>query len=216
MERKRLILVATRVGNLLQKYGQSYGRIFAELLLNFRDQPYRLREEISKLYEGTMGSLTDIWISKLNGHRVEHEKEANLEIGALLDVLWDEVKDPKRNQVEECNLHLLKVLPKRHEDVQDAFAADNLELTFDLLVRVTYCDPDWRWVQQQCLDLTYHANPEVRKLAVSCLIDLARLHEDLDGGVVLARLGELMNDPELKPTAEKALAEINSVLNVTS
>lgn len=50
--------------------------------------PPSLIQDIRELFGG-MGSLSDLWISKLNGHRVENEQRANDTLNTLREALWN-------------------------------------------------------------------------------------------------------------------------------
>jgi hypothetical protein len=211
MNPKRLIIVLDRVRRFLEKYDEPYGLIIADLMARFTNDPDLLKENVRSLF-GAMGSLTDIWISKYNGHDVEYEQEANLEFRAFRQVLWQEVEDPVRDRVPDSARHLVKVFPTTHVEAEEAFESHDLETVFDALVWMTYYDDDSSWVQAWCLSFTYHSNPGLRVLATSCLADLAKLHKALDRELVLSRLSELLSDPDVRDPAEDALREINSVL----
>jgi hypothetical protein len=144
-------------------YGEPYGLIIADLMGKFTNDPDLLKENVRSLF-GAMGSLTDIWISKYNGHNVEYEQEANLEFRAFSQVLWQEVEDPVRDRIPDSAKYLVKVFPTTHEEAEEAFASDDLEIVFDALVWMTYYDDDWRWVQEFCLSFTYHSNQGLRSL----------------------------------------------------
>ena len=48
-----------------------------------------LKRRTLDMYKGTMGSLRDLIISRVNGHRVNNEKEANTELDRRIDELWE-------------------------------------------------------------------------------------------------------------------------------
>jgi len=80
------------------------------------------------------------------------------------------------------------------------------------LVSVALHDPDWRWVQEHCLRLLAAADPELRRIAATCLGHLARIHGELDLDRVEPRLHELRNDPEVGGYAENALDDIQQFM----
>ena len=82
----------------------------------------------------------------------------------------------------------------------------------DALVRMTYHDPDWRWVQEVCLALTRQSNLEVSGLAVTCLGHLARIHHALDVDRVLPRLRSLQENPSLAGRVNDAFDDIKTYL----
>jgi hypothetical protein len=76
------------------------------------------------------------------------------------------------------------------------------------LASAAYYDPDWRWVQGQCLFYLTHADVEVRRSAATCLGLLAVFHKKLDAAVVLPALKSAAADPEVKAWAEDSLQDI--------
>jgi hypothetical protein len=82
----------------------------------------------------------------------------------------------------------------------------------DALLSAAYHDPDWRWVQERCLEFLDHNDRSVRGLSATCLGHLARIHKQLDLELVLPRLATLKNDPEIGPSVQDALDDIKFYL----
>ena len=80
------------------------------------------------------------------------------------------------------------------------------------LLSAAYYDPDWRWVQTQCLYFLTHGDVEVRRNAANCLALLAMFHNKLDTEVVLPALEKAAEDREVRVSAEDSLAEIHHSL----
>jgi hypothetical protein len=80
------------------------------------------------------------------------------------------------------------------------------------LLSAAYYDPEWRWVQAQCLTFTRHSDQNVRWVAAICLGHLARIHRQLDLELVLQRLTEMRADPLVKPAVDDALDDIRFFL----
>lgn len=78
----------------------------------------------------------------------------------------------------------------------------------------TYYDPDWRWVQAQCLYYLTHADLWLRRNAATCLGLLATFHKKLDTQVVVPALQKAAEDPEVKPWAEDSLGDIRHSLKL--
>jgi hypothetical protein len=78
----------------------------------------------------------------------------------------------------------------------------------DALLSATHHDPDWRWVQNRCLDFLSHADYQERSLAATCLGHLARIHKELDIELVLSALAPLKNDPLIGSSVQDALDDI--------
>jgi hypothetical protein len=101
-----------------------------------------------------------------------------------------------------------RVNPISREEAIAAFASGDLETICDSLVRITFHDPDWQWVQAQCIVWARHPNADVRGLAVTCLGHLARIHAKLDLERVSPLLKELVADPDVSPRVDDALDDI--------
>lgn len=217
MKTERLVTILSRLRCFLEKHQESgWLSMIEELLDKFAAQPEVLRSKTRELFgHGGMGGLTDLAITKRNGHRVDREREANFELHSILDALCVHVYS---EVIGTGPIKHFVTYPTKNVEWEVKLTSGDLETIFDVLLWITYYHPDWRWVQEWCLYFTHHSNQDVRTLAVRCLTDLARLHKCLDAGIVLTRLGELMNDPEpdVREAAEEALRDINSVLNVTS
>jgi hypothetical protein len=82
----------------------------------------------------------------------------------------------------------------------------------DALLSATYYDPEWRWVQNRCLEFLSHGDHEERGLAATCLGHLARIHKELDIELVLSRLAPLKNDPLVGSSVQDALDDIRFFL----
>lgn len=215
----RVVALLTQLRRLLFKHGVKGFLSDIEDLLKASSLPPEAFNE--KIYEclfhyGGMGSPSDLYISKQNGNQVEREKEANYEVQALFNALDWEVEKPKK--FPSWPPKHFDRYPSTFAEWEGVLTSGDIETIFDVLIFITYHHPDWPWVQDWCLDFTYHSNLDVRALAARCLADLARLHKCLDAGKVLMRLAELMSDPEsdVSEAAEQAVQDIDSVLNVLS
>jgi hypothetical protein len=78
----------------------------------------------------------------------------------------------------------------------------------EALWSAAYYDPDWRWVQTQCLYSLTHADRGVRRNAATCLGLLAVFYKKLDLDLVLPALRKAAEDPEVKDSAEDSLEDI--------
>jgi hypothetical protein len=105
-----------------------------------------------------------------------------------------------------------EVIPITRDDAQVALDSDSPSIVCDALVRITYHDPDWRWVQEQLLKFSKHSNADIRGLAATCFGHLARIHRVLDLKLVLPVLSELLRDSEVSGRAQDALDDIRIYL----
>ena len=48
-----------------------------------------LKRRVLAMYASTMGSLTDLIISRVNGHEADDEASANAELDRMVDELWE-------------------------------------------------------------------------------------------------------------------------------
>jgi len=101
------------------------------------------------------------------------------------------------------------VLPIKRHEAKIAFSSKNAINICDALLRITYHDSDWQWVQSYCLYFSKHTDIEVRRLAITCIGHLARIHGLLDLQLVNSLLNELINDPEVHGYVQNALDDIS-------
>jgi hypothetical protein len=103
-----------------------------------------------------------------------------------------------------------EALPISREDAESAFLSGTPARICDALVRVTFNDSEWEWVQEQCVRFIISPIPDVRRLAVTCIGHLARIHGQLDLKRVVPLLNQMRNDAELGGTVEDALDDIEA------
>lgn len=214
MDKRRLTRIIQRVRDLLDKYQVGYSRILDDLNIKFVDANL-LRNNILDLFGG-MGSLSDVVISKDNGHNVERETETNAELGALLDVLYEEGKYSSHGLEAGRSIPYFVTYPKEKAEWEVQLLSRDINVILHVLIWITFYHTDWQWVEDWCLRFTHDSNSYLRGVAVTCLADIAILHQALHGGSVLIRLAELTDDFEVQDRVKIAMSDINSVLNVTS
>ena len=105
-----------------------------------------------------------------------------------------------------------EVKPIERSEAEVGLTSGMPDMICDALVRITYHDPDWRWVQEVCLELASHPNPQLSGLAVTCLGHLARIHGVLDLEKVLPTLKRLREDPKISGRVDDALDDIKTFL----
>lgn len=76
------------------------------------------------------------------------------------------------------------------------------------LIRSAFHDPDWRWVQEQCLRLSTYPNLWVQRNCATCLGHIARLHGQLDTARVIPVLDMLAQYDDVASWAEAALEDV--------
>src|SRR5215813_15390038 len=80
---------------------------------------------------------------------------------------WVQNKNDKRLQYKP-------VLELNREEVEETLRSGIPEEVSEALWSATYYDPEWRWVQSQCLLFLRHAELVIQTSAVICLGVLAR------------------------------------------
>ena len=107
--------------------------------------------------------------------------------------MYDEEINPISRQVAE---HIFK-----------NGSADKIE---EVLLRVTFHDEDWQWVQFYCLKFLEHPDKDVQAVAATCLGHLACIHGILDTRLVIPALKAHLTDPDVAGRASEALKDIAS------
>ncbi len=105
-------------------------------------------------------------------------------------------------------MYVEEINPMSRRDAEAIFAQGNPEKIEEALLRVTFHDEDWRWVQSNCLKFLVHADKDVRMVAASCLGHLACIHGTLDTNTVVPALKALLTDPDVAREASNALDDI--------
>lgn len=102
-----------------------------------------------------------------------------------------------------------EVLPISRDDAEIALTSNDERRIADALVSLAYHDPDWKWVQDICLDFVQSPFPDIRHLSIICLGHLARIHETLEMEKVIPLLESLRDSEELGGTVEDTLEDID-------
>jgi hypothetical protein len=102
--------------------------------------------------------------------------------------------------------------PMSREDAERALHSPDPEDTCTALLSIALHEPDWCWVQEQCLQSLRHASEQVRALALTCLGHVARIHGHLDMARVLPVLAELRTHASLAGRVEDVLDDIEMFL----
>lgn len=102
----------------------------------------------------------------------------------------------------------VEVKQRTRERIEEMLRSAVPEQIREALWSAAYYDPDWRWVQAQCLYFLTHADVWVRRNAASCLGLLAVFHKKLDVQVVAPALKKAAQDPEVQAWAEESLGDI--------
>ena len=106
-----------------------------------------------------------------------------------------------------------EALPINREDAEMAFSSGVSEEICDALLRITFNDSDWHWVQEKCLYFINSHSSDVRGLAITCLGHLARIHRKLDLKKVLPLLKNLQNDSQVSGRVEDVFDDIKTFVD---
>ena len=98
--------------------------------------------------------------------------------------------------------------PTSRHDAEQVFRTGTTEEICETLVALALHEDDAAWVESICLEFTRHPSPNVRAIAATCLGHLARIHGQLNLGLVLPSLQRLLQDPSTSGYAENALSDI--------
>jgi len=108
-------------------------------------------------------------------------------------------------------MRLKEVIPIERSMAESMFGSGDQRLICEALLRITYHDKDWLWVQEKCLYFIGSEFIDVKKVAISCLGHLARVHGKLETKVMHI-LEKLRSDPQLAGRVEDAIDDIDMYL----
>lgn len=100
------------------------------------------------------------------------------------------------------------IVPLTREQAEQDLSGANAEKIVCALLSIGNHESDWQWAQDRALSFMQSPRPEVRRAAVMCLGDLARIHRRIERAKVLPALKELLADPECSGQAEDAIDDI--------
>jgi hypothetical protein len=86
-----------------------------------------------------------------------------------------------------------EILPISKEDAEILLKCNNPEFICDALLRLTYHDSDFIWVQDKCIEFLEYPNIMVKEIAIVCLGHLARIHGQIGNPKLLSILKQLVS-----------------------
>lgn len=104
------------------------------------------------------------------------------------------------------------VRPATRSELTSQFQTGDPEAVANALHSAARYDPDWKWVQEQCLKYLQSPSTTVRWAAATCLGDLALFRRPLDVPVVVAALEKAADDPEIAGPARDSLSMVREFL----
>lgn len=117
---------------------------------------------------------------------------------------------------DEKRLQYKPVLELSREEMEEMLRSGIPEQVGEALWSAAYYDPDWRWVQSQCLLFLRHSDLGIQTNAVICLGVHVRFGGHLDLELVLPALHKAGEDPRLRPCVEDSLSDILHCINTVT
>jgi hypothetical protein len=99
-------------------------------------------------------------------------------------------------------------LPRSKEEIVALLDSGDPSKIISGLHSAVFSEPDWRWVQSQCLRFLKDPSVRVRWAAATFLGDIAAFHHKIDLDVVLPALQQVRNDPEIRSAVEESIGFI--------
>lgn len=90
-----------------------------------------------------------------------------------------------------------------HSETARALESSDEPALCDALIAATFHDPDWRWVETECLRLAGHPSHSVQSLVASCLGHLSETHGVIDRASIESTFARLLAD-RAAPFADRA------------
>ena len=111
-------------------------------------------------------------------------------------------------------MHKLKYsepLPFTRQEALDILAGKNITKICDVLIGITFHDPDRKWIESILIQNSNHENEEIRALVATCIGHIARIHKDLTINKIRPILQILLTDKgkNVRGSAEDAIEDIN-------
>ena len=103
--------------------------------------------------------------------------------------------------------------PIERELAEKQLLSDDIDKITDSLLRLTFHDMEWRWVQNKCINLSSHPSKEVRHTCIQCFGHIARIHGVLDLVVVLPLLMTMKEDAKLSGYVDDAIDDIEMFID---
>jgi hypothetical protein len=116
------------------------------------------------------------------------------------------------SQVDAMSREFENPKPMSRADAEAHLRSADSHARINALLAMAYHEPDWRWVQDQCLAMLHDPHVDVRAMAALCLGHVARLHRRLDLDRVLPALTALLPAEIVGSRARDALDDIETFI----
>jgi hypothetical protein len=114
----------------------------------------------------------------------------------------------KRTSPGGNRMNYQEITPINRSQAELHLKEGDIQHICETLVRLAYHESDIFWVQSLCLKFCSHSKMELRKVAITCLGHLARIHKKLELGLVNPILMSLLEDSELSGIVQDTLDDI--------
>jgi len=104
------------------------------------------------------------------------------------------------------------IKPISREEASKYLETGSVEEKSRMLLQLAYHHDDWRWVQSICLEFLEADEVWLKRNAITCFGHLARIHGEIDEGLVRRKLEQLKSDPELEGFIEDTLGDFEVFL----
>jgi hypothetical protein len=89
--------------------------------------------------------------------------------------------------------------PIEHSVAAERLHSNNLVEVANTLVSAAFYDPDWRWVESECMRVMEDAHADIRGVAATCIGHLARIHGQVSAGVRASKRCSATRRPVVSP-----------------
>ena len=112
--------------------------------------------------------------------------------------------------VDSTNNKELEKEEYSREKALEVLSSLDMETVVYGLLGIVFCDSDWRWVQQICLEYSNSSDENIRGIALLCFGHIARFHRKLDVEVIKPVLLNALKDESafVRGHAGDALSDI--------
>ena len=104
----------------------------------------------------------------------------------------------------------VEIRPCDRDEFEAAVKSHDATVVSDALYSTAQHEADWRWSQEQCLEMLDHESLLVRSTALIALGEIALFRGHLDVETVLPEIHRVASDPVLAPFAQDALDNIRA------
>jgi len=86
--------------------------------------------------------------------------------------------------------------------------SNDIKIICNALLGVAFYESDWHWAQNQCLAFLQNNDNDIKRISVTCLGHIARIHGKIDRKKVMPILYNYLDNMDIKGQAQDALDDI--------